>query len=58
MTDKQHSGTLLQDDQPLPAFRRLVILVPNADLDEIRLATSHPINDVAIQEKASCCSHR
>ncbi len=38
MTDKQHSGTLLQDDQLLPEFRRLVILVPNADMDDIRLA--------------------
>lgn len=38
MTAKQRPGTLLQDGQPLPAFHRLVILVPNADLDEIRLA--------------------
>lgn len=38
MTAKQLPGTLLHDGQPLPAFHRLVILVPNADLDEIRLA--------------------
>ena len=38
MTAKQNPGSMFQDDQPLPAFRRLVILVPNADLDEIRLA--------------------
>jgi hypothetical protein len=38
MTVKPHSEHVLYDGQPLPAFRRLVLLVPNADLDEIRLA--------------------
>jgi len=38
MTAKQNPGTLFHDGQPVPAFRRLVILAPNADLDEIRLA--------------------
>jgi hypothetical protein len=38
MIANTHPGTLLHDGQPLPAFRRLVVLIPNADLDEIRLA--------------------
>ena len=38
MIEKQHPETLLQYGQPLPSFRRLVILIPNADMDEIRLA--------------------
>jgi hypothetical protein len=38
MNANSHPGTLLHDGQPLPAFRRLVVLIPNADLDEIRLA--------------------
>jgi len=31
-------GTLIYDDGPLPPFRRLVVLIPPADLDEIKLA--------------------
>jgi hypothetical protein len=31
-------GTLLSDGGPLPPFRRLVVLIPPADLDEIKLA--------------------
>ena len=38
MNTKQRPGRVFYDDQPIPAFRRLVILIPNADLDEIQLA--------------------
>ena len=44
-------GTLLHDDEPLPAFRRLVILVPNTDLDEIRLARR--VRSMMVPYKAS-----
>jgi hypothetical protein len=38
MTYHATPGTLLHEGEPLPPFNRLVVLLPPADLDEVRLA--------------------
>jgi len=38
MAVNQSPGTLIYDSRPLPPFKRLVVLIPPADLDEIKLA--------------------
>jgi len=38
MAVNRSPGTLISDSRPLPSFKRLVVLIPPADLDEIKLA--------------------